>query len=74
MNYADQQAELAKHMTREEEQRRAAHENHKGPCVPWRGAGGELGRCVYCGKMPDAITQYYTDRNDSGQAALTAHR
>jgi len=19
-------------------------------CVPWRGAGGDLGKCVYCGK------------------------
>lgn len=28
-------------------------EPHPGKCTPWRGAGGELGKCVYCGKVPD---------------------
>jgi len=63
MNYADQQALLSKHMMREEEQRRAAYENHRGPCVPWRRGNGTLGACIYCGKMPDAITQHYVDHH-----------
>lgn len=44
--------------------------SHKHVCVPWRGAGGDIGACVYCGKKQDAITSYYTDRANSGLAAL----
>lgn len=43
--------------------------NHKFGCVGWRGVGGEIGKCIYCGKIPDAITQYYSDRLQSGRAA-----
>lgn len=74
MDYAQQQAALSKRIAQEEKQRRESAANHKGPCVPWRGAGGEIGRCIYCGKMPDAITRHYDDRANSGQSALTAHR
>lgn len=38
-------------------------------CVPWRGAGGDIGACVYCGIKVDAITAYYTDRANSGLSA-----
>lgn len=43
--------------------------NHKFGCVGWRGIGGEIGKCIYCGKFPDATTQYYSDRLQSGLAA-----
>lgn len=55
---------------REEEARIEANANHAGPCVQWRGRGGKIGACIYCGKDPDPITSYYTDRANSGLAAL----
>lgn len=67
MSYQDEQASLAAHQMREERQRREAAQNHKGPCVPWRGAGGKLGRCIYCGKI-DPITDYYSDRATGAHA------
>ena len=50
MTYKDSQAKLVEYQQREAQQRKNYAENHKGPCVPWRGAGGEIGRCIYCGK------------------------
>ena len=50
MTYKDSQAKLVEYQRREEQQRKNYAENHKGPCVPWRGLGGEIGRCIYCGK------------------------
>ena len=51
MTYQDSQAKLAEYQRREEQQRKNYAENHKGPCVPWRGAGGKIGSCIYCGKL-----------------------
>lgn len=61
---------LSKLMQAEDQQRQEAAKNHQFACVPWRGRGGELGACVYCGKQPDPITSYYSDRANSGLAAL----
>ena len=52
MTYQESQSKLAEYQRREEQQRKNYAENHKGPCAPWRGAGGEIGRCIYCGKPP----------------------
>lgn len=61
-DWIDQNVILIAAMDREEAQRKTAALEHKGPCVPWRGRDGELGRCIYCGERADAITAYYTDR------------
>lgn len=45
---------LARLQVAEEIARADAVKNHRMPCVPWRGRGGALGACIYCGKMPDA--------------------
>lgn len=29
----------------------AAAPKRPGACVPWRGRGGDLGACIYCGEM-----------------------
>lgn len=59
---------LARLQAAEEAARAAAAKNHRMPCVPWRGSDGALGKCIYCGKMPDAITQFYRDRADGVHA------
>lgn len=71
-DWIDQQVILSAAIQGEEAQR--AGEDHKGPCVQWRGRGGDIGSCIYCGKKPDAITAYYSDRAISGMATLTATR
>lgn len=63
---------LSKSIEKEEKQRSENAKNHKFECVPWRGKDGEIGACIYCGKMPDALTQYYLDRAQSGLASKTA--
>ena len=60
MTYKDSQAKLVEYQRREEQQRKNYVENHKGPCVPWRGAGGEIGRCIYCGKTHTKLSTNVT--------------
>lgn len=59
---------LSRLQAAEEAARAAAAKRHAMPCVPWRGRDGALGACIYCGKMPDAITQFYLDRADGVHA------
>jgi len=66
---SDPKVRLSDAMQAEEAQRSERFKNHPFECVPWRGAGGDIGACVYCGKKPDAITSYYTDRARSGLAS-----
>ena len=56
MTYKDSHAKLAEYQRREQQQRKNYAENHNGPCVPWRGAWGEIGRCIYCGKTHTSHT------------------
>ena len=68
MNYQQHQAVLSRLIQAEEQQRQVNAKTHQFACVPWRGAGGEIGRCIYCGKI-DSITQFYTDRANGHHAA-----
>lgn len=70
MTHDEHQVLLSKLMQAEETQRQKNAKAHRGPCVPWRGAGGLLGACIYCNKPTDPITQYYTDRANGHHAAL----
>ncbi len=67
-DWIDAQAILAAAQIQDEAQRKQAAQEHKGPCVPWRGRGGELGACIYCGQPVDAITAYYSDRANGHHA------
>ncbi len=69
MTHEEHQAVLSRLMQAEETQRRENAEKHQGACVPWRGRGGTLGACIYCGKRLDAITAYYNDRANGHHAA-----
>lgn len=66
MTHAEHQALLSSLMQAEEAKRKANSEKHIGACVPWLGCGGEIGKCIYCGKPVDPITAYYSDRAASG--------
>lgn len=74
MTHDEHQAVLSRLMHAEEALRVENAKKHRGSCVPWRGRDGALGACVYCGKQVDAITAYYSDRANSGQSPLEAHR
>jgi hypothetical protein len=43
-DWIPQEVILSAAIAKEENQRGRKHD-----CVPWRGAGGDLGKCVYCG-------------------------
>jgi hypothetical protein len=67
-NSCNNQVVLSMAMVSEELQRKEYVRNHKFECVPWRGAGGEIGSCIYCGKKQDSITKYYLDRANGAHA------
>lgn len=46
----DYKKTLSDHIQREEKGRLYWNLFHPWPCVPWLGCGGELGKCIYCGK------------------------
>ena len=47
--WVPQELILAAAISKEETQRKDAAQNSPHECVPWRGAGGDLGKCIYCG-------------------------
>lgn len=51
-DWVDQNIILASAIRKEEAQRKEFAKKHTNaaPCVPWRGAGGDIGACIYCGE------------------------
>lgn len=74
MSREDEQVGLSRAMQEEELARAEYVKKHRHACVPWRGCGGEIGSCIYCGKQLDALSLHLADRAASGQSPLTAHR
>lgn len=49
VEWVPQEIILSAAITKEESERKDFCRNGPHRCVPWRGAGGEIGKCVYCG-------------------------
>lgn len=47
-DWIDADAILSAAIVAEESRRAKCASEHAGPCVSWRGAGGDIGRCIYC--------------------------
>lgn len=53
----EQAQDLAAAISKEEQQRKYFLSSRNHSCVPWRGAGGEIGNCIYCGNKVEGVRE-----------------